>query len=111
MIEVGDPLGGAAHLVQLQDINLESKSSVAYAALSHCWGLTTPTAMLTEEVLPKWLLKIELQTLPKTFLDAIRVAQKLEIQYLWIDCMCIIQDNNADWQKEAANMAAIYQNA
>lgn len=111
VIEVGDPHGGPARLVRLQDMNLESTSPVAYAALSHCWGLTTPTAILTEEVLPKWLLKIELQTLPKTFLDAIRIAQKLEIQYLWIDCMCIIQDNKADWQKEAAHMADIYQNA
>ena len=36
---------------------------------------------------------------------------KLEIRYLWIDALCIIQDDNDDWTYEAARMVDVYSNA
>jgi hypothetical protein len=54
---------------------------------------------------------IAISFLPKTFQDAIKITRRLGIRYLWIDCLCIVQDDAADWEAEAANMAAIYQNA
>jgi hypothetical protein len=44
----------------------------------------------------------------KTFRDAITVARRLEVRYLWIDCVCIIQDDKRDWQKQAAKMCDVY---
>ena len=46
--------------------------------------------------------------LPKTFQDAIIMAARLEIQHLWIDSLCIVQDSPDDWAKESAQMANIY---
>ncbi|KAL0935726.1 heterokaryon incompatibility protein [Colletotrichum truncatum] len=43
--------------------------------------------------------------------DAVRVCRSLSIRYLWIDALCIIQDDAADWQRESASMAFIYNNA
>lgn len=67
--------------------------------------------MLTQQNLSQWLQSLDSRSLPKTFRDAIRIAQKLQIPYLWIDCMCIIQNDDKDWQQEAASMADIYRNA
>lgn len=39
------------------------------------------------------------------------MLSRFGIQYLWIDCMCIVQGSSADWKREAASMALIYKNA
>jgi hypothetical protein len=33
------------------------------------------------------------------------------IDYIWIDCLCILQDSRADWEQEAARMVDVYSNA
>lgn len=52
---------------------------------------------------------MSIEDLPKTFRDAIAVTQILKIRYIWIDSLCIIQDDAQDWQREAAKMSYIYQ--
>lgn len=49
--------------------------------------------------------------LTKTFRDAITITRSLSVQYLWIDSLCIIQDDKQDWEKESGLMASIYENA
>lgn len=84
----------------------------AYVALSHCWGhpsrqpLITTTASLQERKR-----HIPLSAVPPTFLDAILLTRKLGIDYLWIDSLCIIQDDLEDWAREGAQMSVVYQNA
>ena len=51
------------------------------------------------------------ETLSKTFQDAFRVCQELGIKYLWIDALCIFQDSDEDWQREAACMGHVYENS
>lgn len=46
--------------------------------------------------------------MPKTFQDAVVITRRLGIRYLWIDALCIIQDDRSDWEKESAKMGAIY---
>ncbi|PVH93058.1 heterokaryon incompatibility, partial [Periconia macrospinosa] len=50
-------------------------------------------------------------SLPRTFQDAIGLARKLGILFLWIDSLCIVQDDKRDWEEQSADMANIYQNA
>jgi hypothetical protein len=38
------------------------------------------------------------------------VTRKLGIRYLWIDSLCIIQDNLVDWEEQASSMCDIYKN-
>lgn len=80
-----------------------------YAALSHCWGGTTPV-MTTTANINEYSASLPLD-LPNTFQDAISVARALDIQYIWIDSLCIIQDSTEDWLREASRMARIYSNA
>ncbi|PMD16994.1 HET-domain-containing protein, partial [Hyaloscypha hepaticicola] len=79
-----------------------------YIALSHCWGkgegiLTTTTSTIEER-----RREITWSSLPKTFQDAISITRALEIEYLWIDSLCIIQDDHLDWQAESVKMADVY---
>lgn len=45
--------------------------------------------------------------------DAIAVCRALNIQYLWVDGLCIVQndDRNRDWNEESGKMRQIYSNA
>ena len=78
-----------------------------YITLSYCWGtsnvITTKLSTINarKESIP-------LDDLPQTFLDAVWIARHLDIQYLWIDALCIIQDDLLDWEHESSKMASIY---
>jgi Heterokaryon incompatibility protein (HET) len=90
---------------------LDSKGKKGkYAALSHCWGTMRSITTLRKNI-EEHLERIRWQSLPKTFQDAIDYVRRLELDSLWIDSVCIVQDDKADWRRESANMASIYQNA
>ena len=48
---------------------------------------------------------------PATFRDAIKVARALGTRYLWIDSLCIIQNDREDWERESSRMGDIYEKA
>lgn len=81
-----------------------------YIALSHCWGITSPLKTLRSN-LDAHKSRINWASLPVLFRDVIAVARDLGLQFLWIDSLCIIQDDDADWQRESALMAPYYGNA
>lgn len=83
-----------------------------FVCLSNCWG--EPSArpkMTTRASLSQHLERISLSELSQTFKDAIRISRQLEERYLWIDSLCIVQDDPRDWEIEAARMPAIYGSA
>lgn len=53
--------------------------------------------------------KIPWITLPKTFRDAIEVTRNIGIKYIWIDSLCIAQDDQEDWERESSTMASVYE--
>lgn len=59
---------------------------------------------LLQSSLDSFKLNIKWSDLPKTFQETILVALRLNIHWLWIDALCIIQDDNDDWLREAASM-------
>jgi hypothetical protein len=81
-----------------------------YIALSHCWG-KNPVIMTTQNTLNSRKAAIEWSSLPKTFQDTIGLTRQFGVKYLWIDSLCIIQDDTADWRCEASRMGTVYQNA
>jgi hypothetical protein len=81
-----------------------------YVALSHCWGNTQPLTT-TKQNLQDHIRDIPLSALPPTFRDAITIVRELNLAYIWIDSLCIVQDDPNDWEREAANMANIYESA
>ncbi|KAK4209652.1 heterokaryon incompatibility protein-domain-containing protein [Rhypophila decipiens] len=79
-----------------------------YAALSHCWGTRQLPSQTTRSNVHQLSRSIPPDILPKTFANALEIARRLQIPYLWIDALCIVQDDNQEWQDEAARMDAIY---
>lgn len=83
-----------------------------YITLSHKWGngnflrLCTNNLSDLEKGLP-------MNRLRKTFQDTLTVAQRLDIPYVWIDSLCIIQsgDNHEDWRRESQTMTEVYSNS
>lgn len=84
-----------------------------YACLSHCWGPPEekPLDSTTETVGKYQTDGIPWSALPKTFQEAMVFIRKLGIRYLWIDSLCIIQNDADDWFREAGRMATTYENA
>jgi Heterokaryon incompatibility protein (HET) len=54
---------------------------------------------------------VPVKLLPQTIKDAFLIARKLDARYIWIDALCIIQDDKEDWDIEARRMGAIYANS
>ncbi|CAI6243901.1 unnamed protein product [Periconia digitata] len=85
-----------------------------YVCLSYCWGKqsgTSPMLKTTSESLDDFRIQIDWSRLPKTFQDAILFTRKLKIGYIWIDALCIIQDDAQDCAQEIGQMAEVYRNA
>lgn len=88
------------------------KPERGYLTLSHRWGngdftkLTTENLSALESGQPITILR-------KIFQEALVVARRMNIPYIWIDSLCIIQagDDFADWRKESTTMAEVYSNS
>lgn len=51
---------------------------------------------------------IDVHNMPATFQDAIYVVKKLGIRYIWIDALCIVQDDQDDWETESVAMCDVF---
>ncbi|KAJ8506963.1 hypothetical protein ONZ45_g10616 [Pleurotus djamor] len=81
-----------------------------YAALSYVWG--GPQVQSTKRSnLHAYLQSLHLASLPQTIVDAISVTHQIGLAYLWVDSLCIIQDDDEDKLKELTRMRLVYRNA
>lgn len=71
-----------------------------YVALSHRWGNILQPVLTLNANLEERMRGISIETLPATFRDAIRVTKSLGYEYIWIDSLCIVQDDKVDWERE-----------
>ncbi|PQE22128.1 HET domain-containing protein [Rutstroemia sp. NJR-2017a BBW] len=81
-----------------------------YIALSYCWGKIKQPRTLCENI-EAFKSNIEESMLPATIRDAIKIARELQVRYLWVDALCIIQDSKEDWMAESLKMADVYGSA
>ncbi|KAE8446068.1 hypothetical protein EG329_012576 [Mollisiaceae sp. DMI_Dod_QoI] len=81
-----------------------------YNALSHCWGQSKSFLPLatTKSNISEHKSSLKWASLSKTFQDAIKITRHLRIRYLWIDSLCIIQEDEDDWMDQAPQMGTIY---
>jgi hypothetical protein len=81
-----------------------------YMTLSHRWG-NEHQLKLTKATLNRHRRLFRFRHLPRTYQDAVKVTLSLGYRYLWIDALCIIQDDHEDWLREAAKMALVFRNS
>jgi len=111
---------GFFRLVDVDDLSvIESTSSkllnYRYLALSYVRG-ETPTLQLLRSNKKKLLrthglLKMFRHSLPKTIRDAINATQGFGERYLWIDSLCVVQDDPVDLRQQLETIDRIYGNA
>ncbi|KAF5243245.1 hypothetical protein FANTH_8254 [Fusarium anthophilum] len=95
--------------VQVRDT--KSIKNPSWAALSYCWGEEKQSGITTEGNIEARQIQLAICELPPTIRDAIHVCRQLNIQYLWVDSICILQDNATDKFEEIAKMTGVYQDA
>lgn len=115
-------------LVRGSDISGKKSPLVRYVALSYCWGHrnnqsnTEKEEMLWDKVdnthtrvlhkgqpLLERLRPFQRSEYPAALHDAINITEKLGIEYIWIDNVCIPDQD--DWNVEAGKMHEVYGNA
>ncbi|KAI8721652.1 HET domain-containing protein [Fusarium sp. LHS14.1] len=97
----------AACLVEIQRF-------VKYTALSYVWGAVTHFR-LTKANRPVLLMSGSLKKvsdrIPATIRDAIAVVKRLGCRYLWVDALCLIQNDADDLSQGVDAMDLIYERA
>jgi hypothetical protein len=91
----------------------EANGSFQYAALSHMWGDMShyPPLRAVKSNYDDLKSNISMSKLSKNFTEAVVLTRALGLRYLWIDSLCIIQDDAEDWRREAASMFQVYSSA
>ncbi|KAI1121603.1 HET-domain-containing protein [Nemania abortiva] len=110
LLDVGSNMCTELRLVILATDPAFTKGE-SYAALSYCWGSEEEAEnqlKTTSATIQSHILQIVFGCLPQTVADAVQVCRSLGIRYLWVDALCIIQDNKDDWAREAFEMANVY---
>jgi hypothetical protein len=82
----------------------------SYVTLSHRWNSASESCKTTSKNVARRTEELRPEELPASFLDAIALARKLEVEYVWIDSICIIQ-HSEDWTIESLKMAQYYQHS
>ncbi|KAL4727904.1 hypothetical protein ACLX1H_004601 [Fusarium chlamydosporum] len=87
----------------------------SYVALSYVWGhiqTLHATQSSIQQLQEKGALYRELKTpIAATIVNAMGVVSLLGEKYLWVDTLCIVQDDSTQKHTEMAKMSGIYANA
>jgi hypothetical protein len=108
LVEISTEDGGDSftwRLIYPADID-----NVQYLTLSHCWG-SSGHESLTRETHLAFSTLTNFSRLPKSFRHAFLITFNLGFRFIWIDSLCIVQDDPDDWKAQASMMGSIYQNA
>ena len=90
-------------------IQVAARCQYNFVCLSHCWGSPSVRPIqTTKRSISQHRKRIPFTHLSLTFKDAVRITRDLGQRYLWIDSLCIVQDDEQDWVKEASKMPNIY---
>ena len=104
LVDVSSLSTNTVRIVHRQDVPEHDRR---YIALSHCWG---PADFRTynKSTKERFEATISLNEMVKTFKDLFQLADQLGIRYVWIDALCILQDDKDDWDLESSTMFQVY---
>lgn len=108
------------HHFRLIDVNTEcivqAPENCMYLVLSYVWGNPTDGRLLLrlenqQELLEPGGLTRVWSTIPATIRDAMAATKKLGYSYLWVDSLCLCQNDPSELQECVMFMDKIYQEA
>ncbi|KAF2802111.1 HET-domain-containing protein [Mytilinidion resinicola] len=89
---------------------ISARIRVEHVTLSHRWSREHMPKLLSFNV-ASMRSHVPAESVAGSFADAVTVVRRLDIRYLWIDALCIVQDDVDDWRRESAMMGEIYKGA
>lgn len=103
-------------VLRLVDVELEClvelREVPRYVALSYIWG-EIPSLRLSTMIRPRLMqpggIKAASKSIPRTINDAILLVKKLGERYLWVDTLCLIQNDQEDLSAGVNMMDQIYE--
>ena len=108
------------HAVPVRAIDVEDmcivdpKDGVRYVTLSYTWGDVEQLRLNRENEQEfrraGWLWSM-LVSITQTIRDAITLTRKIGERFLWVDALCIIQDDALDLERSLGEMGNIYRNS
>ncbi|KAG0649026.1 hypothetical protein D0Z07_5064 [Hyphodiscus hymeniophilus] len=100
-------------LIDVQQLCIvEAAGPCEYFALSYVWGDTPQQPLLQNnvEVLQQWGALIDCwHRIPQTIRDAVQLTQRMNARYLWVDSLCLVQDDESDMRSGIMSMDSIYE--
>uniref|UniRef100_A0A8H7TTW6 Heterokaryon incompatibility domain-containing protein n=1 Tax=Bionectria ochroleuca TaxID=29856 RepID=A0A8H7TTW6_BIOOC len=94
-------------------VTLTDGHTPPYLALSYVWG-GVPQAELTRLTLDKWHEPgslTEEATITQKVRDAMAITKQTSLRFLWVDALCIVQDDDSQRQEQINQMFLIYHQA
>ncbi|KAJ6269589.1 hypothetical protein PSV08DRAFT_372007 [Bipolaris maydis] len=91
----------------LQLFHTSPTEKYTYVAVSHCWSYTRPLKT-TAANLTAHLASVPWGSLSPVFRDTVLLCICLGYDYIWIDSLCILQEDALDFAAEAPHMGQIY---
>lgn len=79
-----------------------------YITMSHCWETFNEEQVLTSANINQLKTGLAKNSLAQKFRDVVEIAQWLQVEYLWVDALCIMQDSAHDWEQQSKVMGNIY---
>ncbi|QDS71212.1 hypothetical protein FKW77_010358 [Venturia effusa] len=94
------------------DCIVEAPNDYRYVALSYCWG-DAPTLkhLLANSIQLRTPGFLSTAAIPATIRDAMVLTASLRERYLWVDALCIVQDDPIASQQQLSQMGEIYSQA
>ncbi|OCK74775.1 HET-domain-containing protein [Lepidopterella palustris CBS 459.81] len=91
---------------------IETTTAVRYFALSYVWGAVDMSKTLKANLGGR-LMKggLRVNALPKVIQDAIVFTKAFGERYLWVDALCIVQDDEDSKQRDIQQMDIVYSKA
>jgi len=107
-----------SYLIQIQRdpgwtlklLEMKYQACVPYAALSYCWG-SGDNYVTTRATLPAHMDHLDFSALPRSIQDAVITCHSLGLHYLWVDALCIVQDDDERKGEEISKMDEVYSEA
>ncbi|KAH6988928.1 heterokaryon incompatibility protein-domain-containing protein [Ilyonectria sp. MPI-CAGE-AT-0026] len=110
LLEISSPNADSIRLIEpakLQSLELDHIANDGFVALSYCWGGDQPVK-LTCDTAQTLKNGIATSSLPQTLSDAIKQTSVLVMKYIWIDALCITQDDDFEKGLEIARLPSYY---
>ena len=110
-IALNDDLPSTFRLIDVQaGCVIDAPVKPVYFALSYVWGPPRNDLYATSTNITglKEKHSFERQALPQTILDAMKLVSELGGRYLWVDRLCILQDDEGDKALQIPCMDSIY---